>query len=52
LFYARNNKMTVKIDDMLKQQGSTFVVVGSGHLIGEKGIVIALKEKGYDVERR
>jgi uncharacterized protein YbaP (TraB family) len=52
LFYARNNKMTVKINDMLKQQGSYFVVVGSGHLIGEKGIVNALKEKGYDVERR
>lgn len=52
LFYARNNKMTSKINDMLKQQGSYFVVVGSGHLIGEKGIVNALKEKGYDVERR
>lgn len=51
LFYARNNKMTSKIVDMLKQRGVYFVVVGSGHLIGEKGIVNLLKEKGYTVER-
>ncbi|MCK5188836.1 MAG: TraB/GumN family protein [Methylococcales bacterium] len=52
LFYDRNDKMTIKINDMLKQQGSYFVVVGTGHLIGEKGIVNLLKEKGYDLERR
>ncbi len=51
LFFDRNDKMTIKINDMLKQQGSYFVVVGSGHLIGEKGIVNLLKEKGYTVER-
>ncbi|MFV2005751.1 MAG: TraB/GumN family protein [Gammaproteobacteria bacterium] len=52
LFYDRNKKMTIKIDEMLKQkQGSYFVVVGSGHLIGEKGIVNALKGKGYKVKR-
>jgi uncharacterized protein len=53
LFYDRNNNMTKKIKEMLKQQqGSYFVVVGSGHLIGEKGIVNALREKGYVVQRR
>ena len=52
LFYDRNKKMAIKIDEMLKQkQGSYFVVVGSGHLVGEKGIVNALKKKGYDVKR-
>ncbi len=52
LFYDRNNNMVIKIDEMLKQeQGSYFVVVGSGHLIGEKGIVKTLKEKGYKVKR-
>ncbi len=51
LIYQRNNQMSLKIDAMLKQQGSYFVVVGSGHLIGEKGIVGLLKEKGYKVER-
>ena len=51
LFYERNHQMVSKIDEMLKQQGSYFVVVGSGHLIGEKGIVNALKEKGYKIKR-
>ena len=52
LIYQRNQQMVSKIDEMLKRQGNYFVVVGSGHLIGEKGIVNALKEKGYEVERR
>lgn len=51
LFYERNRKMTIKIDQMLKQKGSYFVVVGSGHLVGEKGIVEQLKAKGYNVKR-
>ncbi|MCK5395428.1 MAG: TraB/GumN family protein [Gammaproteobacteria bacterium] len=51
LFYERNRQMTIKIDEMLKQQEDYFVVVGTGHLIGEKGIVNALKEKGYKVKR-
>ena len=56
LFYARNEHMISKINTMLKQKSAEkiyyFVVVGSGHLIGEKGIVNSLKEKGYDVKRR
>lgn len=63
LIYQRNQQMVSKIDDMLtarvqdesqtklQRQQSYFVVVGSGHLIGEKGIVNALKEKGYEVKR-
>ncbi len=55
LFYARNRKMVSKIEQMLKQGGAAgkgyFVVVGSGHLIGNKGIVNVLKEKGYKVKR-
>ena len=51
LFYERNSQMTSKIDAMLKRQGHYFVVVGSGHLLGDKGIVTLLKEKGYNVER-
>lgn len=53
LFYDRNRKMVAKIESMLKQQqGSYFLVVGSGHLVGDRGIVSALKEKGYKVVRR
>jgi len=51
LFYDRNGGMTVRIKKMLAQPGRYFVVVGSGHLIGDRGIVNALRESGYDVER-
>lgn len=55
LLYQRNRQMLSKIDAMLKQKVKEktfyFVVVGSGHLIGDKGIVSALKEKGYNVKR-
>ena len=51
LIYKRNDQMVLKIDQMLKQQGNYFVVVGSGHLIGEKGIVNVLRKNGYEVER-
>lgn len=55
LFYERNRRMTSKIEIMLKQKTATktfyFVVVGSGHLLGEEGIVNVLQEKGYEVKR-
>ena len=63
LIYQRNQQMVSKIDDMLsgrlqgesqgklQKQQSYFVVVGSGHLIGDKGIVNVLKERGYEVKR-
>jgi len=52
IFYDRNNQMTKKIEEILKQQqGRYFVVVGSGHLIGEKGVVNALRKNGYVVTR-
>lgn len=51
LIYQRNQQMLVKIENMLQQPGNYFVVVGSGHLIGDKGIVSALKQQGYSVER-
>ena len=55
LIYERNTQMTAKINAMLKQKSAEkrvyFVVVGTGHLIGEQGIVNALKDQGYEVKR-
>ena len=55
LFYERNRQMTEKIAAMLKQPeskgASYFVVVGTGHLIGDMGIVKLLKKKGYSAKR-
>lgn len=52
LFYDRNDAMRARVEDMLEEaQGPYFVVVGTGHLIGEKGIVEGLRNSGYRVER-
>ena len=51
LFNDRNRKMVSKIEDYLKGKGIYFVIVGAGHMIGEKGIVETLRKKGYRVEQ-
>jgi uncharacterized protein YbaP (TraB family) len=51
LINDRNRKMASKIEDYLKGNGSYFVVVGAGHLLGGKGIVETLRQKGYRVEQ-
>jgi hypothetical protein len=51
LIYDRNKSMASKIEDFLKTEETYFVIVGAGHLVGEKGIVEILKTKGYSVEQ-
>lgn len=40
-----------KAKGYLNAGGSYFVIVGAGHIIGERGIVELLKSKGYIVEQ-
>lgn len=51
LFDDRNVKMTAKIRELLKADQKYFVVVGAGHLVGEKGIIQLLKKEGYAVRQ-
>ena len=51
MFDERNEKMAKQIDGFLKGSEPYFVVVGAGHLIGNKGIVKLLEKKGYHVEQ-
>ncbi|MNO04822.1 TraB family protein [compost metagenome] len=50
----RNVKMTEKIEGYLKgKDSSTYMIaVGAAHMLGEKGIVTLLQEKGYTVTRK
>jgi len=52
IFYERNKKMARKIEEFLKTRGKYFVVIGTGHLVGERGIIKSLKDKGYTVEQQ
>jgi uncharacterized protein YbaP (TraB family) len=51
LIDKRNEEMTAKLEHYLATDSSYFVVVGAAHLIGDKGIIRLLKEKGYAIKQ-
>ena len=51
LITKRNNKMTKKILNYLKEDKNYFVVVGAGHVVGQGGIIDLLKKHGYEVSQ-
>lgn len=51
LLYQRNRNMVSKIETFLNTGQTYFVVVGAGHLVGEKGIVELLRRKGVRIEQ-
>lgn len=51
LIYERNRNMASRIEEFLRTKETYFVVVGAGHLVGGKGIIEILKNKGYSVEQ-
>jgi uncharacterized protein YbaP (TraB family) len=50
-FDERNVKMAERIETFLKDSDAYFVLVGAGHLVGDKGIVRLLQDKKYKVEQ-
>ena len=51
LIYERNRSMASKIEDYLKTKETYFVIVGAGHLVGNRGIIEILKGKGFVFEQ-
>jgi hypothetical protein len=51
LVISRNQNWLPHIEQTLHKNNSVFVVVGALHLLGEEGILAALKKKGYQVEQ-
>jgi uncharacterized protein YbaP (TraB family) len=51
MFDDRNYAMTDKISAYLGGSGRYFVVVGAGHLVGEKGIVSLLEKRGFKAQK-
>jgi len=49
MFSHRNKAMASNIVRMAASGDKLFVVVGAGHLVGEKGVVRLLEEKGFTV---
>lgn len=51
-FFERNQKMAAKIDELMGQDKDYFIVVGTGHLVGERSIQDYLaQEHGYAIEK-
>ena len=50
LLFRRNERWVEKLERWLPE-GRVFVVVGVGHMYGERGLVSLLRERGYRVER-
>ena len=52
VLYKRNISMTEKIEELINSGESSFIVVGSAHLIGEGSIIDLLKKSGkYNIDR-
>lgn len=50
--YKRNLRMAQQLDVYLNTPYTYFVVIGSGHLIGNRGILKLLEGKGYRVDQQ
>jgi uncharacterized protein YbaP (TraB family) len=51
MFYERNRRMSKKILSFLKDERDYFVIIGAGHLTGDKSILTYLEEAGYTAEQ-
>jgi uncharacterized protein len=51
IYFDRNLLMVSKIKTMLKKKQTFFVIVGAGHLVGEKGIIQLLADPEYDIQQ-
>ena len=53
MFPDRDNKIVVKLEEMLKNKDKKtyFIVVGSGHLVGDDGLLKLLKDRGYSLKQ-
>jgi uncharacterized protein len=51
MFVQRNQKWLPQIERFLEGNGNYLVIVGSGHLVGDHGLVRALQGRGYHVKQ-
>jgi uncharacterized protein YbaP (TraB family) len=51
VYLARNRSMAGRIDELLREPKTWFVVVGAGHMVGSEGIPALLAARGHRVAR-
>lgn len=48
----RNNNWLPRIEKWINSHQRVMIIVGTGHLVGEKGLVSLLSQRGYDVRQQ
>jgi uncharacterized protein YbaP (TraB family) len=51
MLLGRNESMTERLASLARDGKLRFVVVGAGHMVGERGIPVLLRDYGFRVER-
>jgi len=51
LLVQRNHNWVPQIEKFLTEENNVLVIVGAAHLAGEDGLLVLLKDKGYELER-
>lgn len=51
LFYQRNRAMAERIRELSGEHKKLFVVVGAGHLVGEKSVTELLEKSGFSISQ-
>ncbi len=51
MLYERNVDMEAKIEKMVQSGDTYFIAVGSGHMVGDRGIIALLTKNGFKVEQ-
>lgn len=51
LFFERNANMAEKIGEASKEHESLFVIVGAGHLVGDKSVLKKLEKQGFELQQ-
>lgn len=49
LFVQRNTKWTAKIEKLIGRDKDVLVIMGAGHLVGDRGVLAQLRDRGYPV---
>ena len=50
IYAARNANMAARIADLLGKPGTSFVVVGAGHLVGKGSVIDLLEASGVRID--
>ena len=51
VFFRRNEQMAIGLENLGRDGRSRFVVIGAGHLLGDRSVPAQLAKRGYRIER-